>query len=253
MAAATALAIAGLAATATTTTMSFVEANKQKDLQRQAEIDAQKAMADARSILGVNYFKQLSIAKLPYQLERDALSSVGAQQIQMAQESERGVGATAGRIQMAQTVGQRGIAAGMEQNLVDINNRIAIEDENIKNEMAKLSLGEVTGAQLKAREAQRMAAMQTTQGFQGVSSFAGQLANMAPLYPSSVESPAKTNYPVANAIPVTPVNQVIPQPNMLNQRPIDQLIPPQVPTSGYPTLNNQPLNPFSIYGNPFQY
>jgi hypothetical protein len=96
----------GLAVTAGTTTMSFVQAGNQKKAQRQAERDADQAMQEARKKLEVNYYDTLSIQKEPYELEREALLSQGAQAIQAGVESERGAAATAGRVQMAMNEGQ---------------------------------------------------------------------------------------------------------------------------------------------------
>ena len=78
MAAATALTIASLAATAATTTGSFIQASKQKKLQQKAEREADKALADARKKLDVNFYEGLSIQKEPYELAREALLSSGA-------------------------------------------------------------------------------------------------------------------------------------------------------------------------------
>ena len=117
MAAATALTIAGLAATAATTAGSFIQASKQKKIQQRGrELKQIRALADARKKLDVNFYEGLSIQKEPYELAREALLSSGAQAIQAGVEgSERGAAATAGRVQMAQQQGQREIAAAMGQ------------------------------------------------------------------------------------------------------------------------------------------
>jgi len=97
----TTAAVVGIAATAGTTAMSFTQAGKQRKLQRQAESEAAEAMAAARKKLDVNFYEQLAIQKEPYELEREALLSAGAQAIEAGQESERGAAATAGRVMMA--------------------------------------------------------------------------------------------------------------------------------------------------------
>ena len=111
MAALTTATIVSLAATAATTAGSFIQASKQKKLQKEAEAEADRALADARKKLDVNFYEGLSIQKEPYELAREALLSSGAQAIQAGVEgSERGAAATAGRVQMAQQQGQREIA-----------------------------------------------------------------------------------------------------------------------------------------------
>lgn len=172
----------GLAATAGTTAMSFTQASKQKKIQRQAEQDAKQFMADARKKLEVNFYEQLGIQKEPYELEREALLAAGAQAIQAGVESERGAAATAGRIQMAQQEGQRKIASAMGQELLGLEKLTAAEESRLRDAGVNLDLGEVQGAQLAARDAQKLAAQATQQGMQGITSLAGQVAGMAPLF-----------------------------------------------------------------------
>lgn len=58
----------GLAATAGTTAASFSQASKQRKIQKKAEADAKKFMADARKKLDVNFYEQLGIQKEPMSL-----------------------------------------------------------------------------------------------------------------------------------------------------------------------------------------
>ena len=60
-----------IAGTVTSAGMSFSQASKQKKLQRQAERDADKATAEARGKLDVNYAEQMSIKKEAYDAERE--------------------------------------------------------------------------------------------------------------------------------------------------------------------------------------
>lgn len=179
----TALAIGGLAVSAASTGMSFAQANKQKKLQREAEADAQKAMAEARKKLDVNYYDQLAIQKEPYELEREAALSAGAQAIQAATEGDvRGVGGAAGRVQMAQNEQQAGIRTSMGKELTDLALLSASEDSRLRDVGVQLDMEEAAGAQLAARDAQeaRTAAMQ--QGMEGLTSTVQQGVQLAPLY-----------------------------------------------------------------------
>ena len=99
----------GLATTAATTGMSFANAGKQRRLMREAETAADKAMQEARKKLEVNVYDKLAIQKEPYELQREAMLSQGAQALQAGVESERGAAATAGRVQMAAQEGQGAI------------------------------------------------------------------------------------------------------------------------------------------------
>ena len=182
MAVATGIAIAGLAVSAGSAGMSFAQAGKQRKLQREAQQDAQKAMQEARKKLEVNYYDQLAIQKEPYELEREALLSAGAQAIEAGQESERGAAATAGRVQLAQQQGQREIAAAMGQEMLGLEKLSAQEDARIRDAQVQLDLGEVQGAQLAARDAQQAAAAATSQGMASLQSLGQQAIQMAPLY-----------------------------------------------------------------------
>lgn len=178
----------GLAATAGTTAASFTQAAKQKKIQRQAEADAKKYMEEARKRLDINFYDQLGIQKEPYELEREALLSTGAQAIAAGVESERGAAATAGRVQLAQQQGQRQIAAAMGQEMLGLEKLSAAEESRLRDAQVQLDLGEVSGAQLKAREAAKLGAAATQQGMQGITSLAGQLASFAPLYEKSASA-----------------------------------------------------------------
>lgn len=172
----------GIASSLGGAAMSFSQANKQKKLQSQAEAEAAKAMLQARGRLDVNYMDALSVQKEPYELQREAMLAQGAQTIDAAQESERGTAAAAGRVQMAQDEAQGGIRTAMGKELTEIDRLKRAEESRLRDLQTQLDLGEVEGAQMAARNAQEMAAQATTQGFEGVTSAATQVANLVPLY-----------------------------------------------------------------------
>lgn len=182
MGVATAVAIGGLAVSAASTTMSFVQAGQQKKRQRQAEADAAAAMAEARKKLEVNYAEQRSIQKEPYELAREAMLSQGAQSVRAGQESDKGPEATAGKVQMAQNEGQAQIRTAMGQELTDIEKDIVNEDSRLRDLGVQLDLGEVEGQQLIAKEAEERAAAANMEGFQGAASTLQQGLAMIPLY-----------------------------------------------------------------------
>jgi hypothetical protein len=179
----TALAIGGLAVSAGTAGMSFAQAKKQRNLQQQAKEDAQKAMEDARRALEVNYYDKLAIQKEPYELQREALLSQGAQAIQAGVEGEsRGAAATAGRVAMAQNEAQAGIRTAMGKEMGDLAKLSAQEDARLRDVGVQLDLAEVEGAQQAAADAGQAAAAATAQGMQSVGSAIQQGIQLAPLY-----------------------------------------------------------------------
>jgi hypothetical protein len=162
--------------------MSFAQAGKQKQAQRNAERDADQAMQEARKKLEINFYDSLAIQKEPYELEREALLSQGAQAIQAGVESERGAAATAGRIQMAQQEGQAGVRSAFGQELTALERLSAQEDSRLRDIGAQLDLGEVEGAQLAAANAQELRARSMEQGMQGVTSLGKQAVSYIPLF-----------------------------------------------------------------------
>ena len=199
-------AAAGLAATAGSTGMSFLQAGKQRKAQSDAERDADAAMAAARKKLEVNFYDNLSIQKEPYELEREALLAQGAQAIQAGVESERGAAATAGRIQMAQQEGQAGVRSAFGQELSALEKLSAQEDSRLRDVGAQLDLGEVAGAQLAAANAQELGAQATQQAMQGVQSMGKQIASFSPLYEKTKESAIVPNNMNLNSL-AQPNNQ----------------------------------------------
>jgi murein DD-endopeptidase MepM/ murein hydrolase activator NlpD len=171
-----------VAATAATTTMSFVNAGKQKKAMQQAQKDADEAMQEARKKLQVNVYDKLAINKEPYDLQREAMLSQGAQAIQAGVESERGSAATAGRIQMAANEAQAGIRTAMGQDLQQLEMLSAQEDARLRDIGVQLDLEEVAGAQLAAANAQELQAQAMQQGMEGLTSIGSQLEQKAPTF-----------------------------------------------------------------------
>jgi hypothetical protein len=182
MAATTAIVV-GIAATATSAGMSFGQARQQKKLAQQAKRDADEAMAAARKKLEVNYYDQLAVQKEPYELQREALLSQGAQAIQAGVEGEsRGAAAVAGRVAMAQNEAQAGVRTAMGKEMSDLAKLSAQEDSRLRDIGVQLDLGEVEGAQAAAANAETARANAMAQGMQSVTSLAQQGMQLAPLY-----------------------------------------------------------------------
>jgi type II secretory pathway pseudopilin PulG len=258
MAIATALAIGSLAATAASTAMSFDQAGKQKNAQRNAERDAEQAMQEARKKLEKNFYDTLSIQKEPYELEREALLSQGAQAIQAGVESERGAAATAGRIQMAQQEGQAGIRTAMGQDLLNLQKLSAQEESRLRDIGVQLDLGEVSGAQLAAANAQELGAQAQQQAFQGVTSLGQQAVSYLPLFEKQTTQmgnalkrvPGQMEQTIATSrggITPTQAPQTI-NPNIrpVNMTPMANIVPNRQPRIFNPIGGN----PFSVFNNP---
>lgn len=186
-----ALAIGGIATSAAGAGASFIQAAKQQGLQRKAEAAAEKAMAEARKKLDVNFYDQLSINKEPYELQREALLSQGAQAITAAQEGERNVAATAGRVAMAQNEAQGQIRTAMGREMQDLERLSATEESRLRDINVQIDMERAKGAQLAARDAQRQAAAANAAGLSAIQQVGQQALNLVPLY-------AEKNMPLSN-------------------------------------------------------
>lgn len=189
MAAGTA-AIIGAVSSGVGAVMSFAQvAEQQKNIQKAQEAAA-KFMSEARKKIEVNYMDQLSINKEPYELQREALLSSGAQAIQAAAEGDRGAAAAAGRVQMAQTEAQGQIRSEMGKELSDLEKLSAQEESRLRDIGVQLDLGEVEGAQRAMADAEEAKARSMTQGFQGLAGVATNVAQLVPLYMQTEASKA---------------------------------------------------------------
>jgi hypothetical protein len=183
------IALAGLATSAVSTGASFIQASKQKKMQQKAEREADKALADARKKLDVNFYEGLSLQKEPYERAREAMLASGQQALQAAQEGDtRGAAATAGRVAMAQGASQRDIAGAQAERLLGLEKLAAGEEARLAGLQADISLEEVAGKQLQAREAEQRKQLASQQALAGVGSMIQQGAALAPLFGSAPDT-----------------------------------------------------------------
>jgi hypothetical protein len=234
----TAVAIGGLAISAGTTAMSFAQAGEQKDKQRQAEAKAGEAMAEARKKLQVNFYDQQAVKKEPYELQREALLTQGAQAIQAGQESDRGAVATAGKVQMAQNEAQAGIRTEMGKEMTDIENKQLAEQSRLRDLGVQMDLGTAEGAQMAAANAEQASTAATQQGIQGISSMAQQGLNLLPLYfkdnkPMQMGTISGSNGPGANPAFQSPISDRYTNPTSM---------------STYQSQNPQPGTQYGVFG-----
>ncbi len=179
---ATIAAVGGMAATALTTGFSVADLIKSKRLQKEADAEAEKAMAEARKFLDVNVYDALNIQMKPYDLEREAALTTGAQLIEAGRESERGAAAMAGRIQANQQSLNRDIQARMGKEMADLEKLSAAEESRLKDIKTQLYLDEVEGAQTASAMYDERAAQAAKNAISGVTSLVGQAAKLPALY-----------------------------------------------------------------------
>jgi hypothetical protein len=195
MAAITAATVAAgisAAASVTGTVMSFSQAGEAKAKAADASKAADKAIAEAKSKLDINFYDSLGIQKEPYELQREALLSSGAQAIQAGREGEeRGVGAVAGRVQLAQNEAQQGIRTQMGQDLMGLQKLSAAENSRLRDVGAQINMEEAAGAQLARANYTNLAGRAETQAMQGIVNVGQAAASFVPLYMNDASAAAK--------------------------------------------------------------
>lgn len=164
---------------------SFVEAKKQRDRERDAQKAAAEAMEKARKELSRNVMAGLSIAKEPYELEREALLQAGASALAAGVEGDpRGAAATAGRVFQAQQAAQAEQRAAMSKEIQRLDELAAAEEARLQTARTQLELGEAAGQQAMAAEARQAAAAATTGAVQQLVGAGTTLAGQAKLFGS---------------------------------------------------------------------
>lgn len=182
------LSAAGFAISATTTVLSFAEKAKADKEARRAEAKATTQMAAAREKLKVNFADALSIAKEPYNREREAMLQAGAQVMEQAVESERGSAATAGRVLALQQEGQGKVTDRQSQDLFNLEAAQVEEDSRLRDLDVQLDLGEIEGAQRAAAAAEARSAQHQSQAYQGIANTAQAGLAMVPLYAKGAQA-----------------------------------------------------------------
>lgn len=175
------LAAIGLATTAISAGASFAQANKQKKMMQEANAEAAKAMKEARKRLDVNVYDALTISDTPYERQREMFNAQTQQMMTGFQElGVQGMrGATAALAQGQQMQGQ--IADKKTQTLEGLEQMQAAEEGRLQDLGMGLSLKEVEGAQLAARDAQQARNAAIQQGISGIASVGEQMLSVNPV------------------------------------------------------------------------
>ena len=181
-------AIGGAVSTALTTGFSIGDMRKMRKLQKESDADALKFRQEADKFLEVNVYDQLGIQMKPYELEREALASVGAQALEAGRESERGAAAVAGRVYAGYSDAIRDIQTRQGQEMADLEKLSAAEDSRLKDIKTQLALDEAEGAQQASAMYEERAQQAKKNAIQGGISMLGQAAKLAPLYGTDVKS-----------------------------------------------------------------
>lgn len=248
-----AMAIGSFAFPLATTVMSFIGAGEQKRKQREAERAAERAMAEVRKQLSVNYFDEVAIKKEPYELQREALLSQGAMAIQAGVESERGGATTAGKVQMAQNEAQAGIRTAMGQEMNAIEQQSIEEKSRLRDLNAQLTLGEIEGQQQRAADAEQAAAAANQQGFEDLTNTLQTGLSMVPLFMKKEKNNFNNKAVMPTTMAAAPGESygTIPTRPMPNQGQLTGASGYVNPLSGYYPGMPQPGSQYGMFGTDF--
>jgi hypothetical protein len=148
---------------------SFSEAKKARDEQKDAQRAAALAMKEARKKLEVNYLRGLSIAKEPYELEREAMAQTAASALQAGVEGDpRGAAATAGRVMQTQQRMAAQQRAAMSKEMANLEQLAAQEDTQLQRMRTSLDVGEAVGAQKYAQDMGQRSLAMKQQGIENI-------------------------------------------------------------------------------------
>jgi hypothetical protein len=175
-------AIGGAVSTALTTGFSIADMRKARQLQKEADADAQKYMEEAKRFLDVNVYDELGIQMKPYEIEREALAQAGAQAIEAGRESERGAAATAGRVYAGYSDAIRDIQTRQGKEMADLAKLSAAEESRLKDVKTQLALDEAAGAQEASAMYEERAQQSKKNAIQGGINLLGQAAKLPALY-----------------------------------------------------------------------
>jgi hypothetical protein len=178
----TAMAVGSIAASGIGAAASFTQARKQKELMKDAQREAEQAMADARAKLDVNYYEQLAVPMGAYYAALEASRGQAGQATAAGVESERGVAATAGRVQMAENEFLQKQRSDIATQISDFDKLKAAEESRLAGLKADLDISQATAAQKAAKDAASARARAMQQGFASVASAVKTAAPLIPLY-----------------------------------------------------------------------
>jgi len=164
--------------------MSFADAKKQRELQVEAQLEADKAFEEAGRILQEQYMSGVSIPLGAYELEREGIAQAGAQAIQALTEGEaRGAAGGVGRVVALQQEALAKQRADLEQRQFDLEKQKAEELMALQQGRLGLKMGELTGQQEYLADLRAQQAASSLAGVSALTDLSGSIIEkLTPLY-----------------------------------------------------------------------
>tara|TARA_R110002020_G_scaffold70385_1_gene182614 strand:- start:13093 stop:14034 length:942 start_codon:yes stop_codon:yes gene_type:complete len=167
---------------AVSTGFSFVQAKQARDRSEEAQLEANRKMADARGRTGANFYENLAVQQETYnRAYREQQVAARANLQAMQEQGVRGV-AGVGMLQQATQDAMSSVRSAQEKELMDRDRLIAQEDSRLRDINIQLDLGEVEGAQLAAASESNAANYAIQQGIQGLTDIGVGIAESQSLF-----------------------------------------------------------------------
>lgn len=183
MAAATAVAAAGVLIGGASAGMSFSQAAKQKKLAETANKASDKLMEEAKKRAEVEFMQKLNVPLDAYDRQEERNIQSQQQNIEMLQQGDpRNVLAGLGSVgaEATNSAEENRIAKGKE--LFALQQKQVQEQSDINQDLKDMSSGAAADQQMRARDAQEASAAAMQQGVASVGQAVGSAASVVPLF-----------------------------------------------------------------------
>jgi hypothetical protein len=176
-------AVVGVVGGVATAAMSFSDAEKQKNLAKDADDAAAKAMKDARRKVEIDYYAGLTLPMDAY--ERQFENQLANQQTQMEmlqQGDARNLAAGVGKVgALANQQGEK-TRIEMGQAISDLQEKKLDSKENINQQLIEMDVAAAKEQNQRKRDAEMQRSQSIQSGISGVTSAVQSAASIAPLY-----------------------------------------------------------------------
>lgn len=177
------IAIGGAVTSAVQAGVRIVDAQKQKKLMKEAEADAAKALAKAEDIVQTQFMEEVQVPLEAYGLEAQTNIASQKQGIEALSEGgQRALLGGAGRVSAIGSKSSEAARMAMQQDIYSRDVAIARERQGIRDTQARMTLGEVAGAQQAAYDAEYRRMMAQQQALQGIGQAIGYGIEATNLY-----------------------------------------------------------------------
>jgi hypothetical protein len=185
MAAVTA-SVVGITTGLTSSVVGFQQASKQKDLARDADEAAAKAMKEAKMKAEKNYYEGLNVPLDAYEAEFEQGLAVAKQQTEALQEGDtRALAAGMGKLGALAAEGAEKTRIAMGEEISDLNQMKADSKEAINQQLIEMDVAYAKEQNLRKADAEAARAAGIQQGIQGAGQAVSSAASLAPLYKQS--------------------------------------------------------------------